>query len=527
MNVIWCVDSICIVISSSLNHRLKEKKRKGEFGQEEKIMKRIRCCVIGVFGSSWMYSCVKHEKRVNVWIRREWWWKSGRQGEKGGRKRGEKREKGKSGFGKSPFLFLLTVSLPLPFFPCIHHTTTPQHAHTLTHHTPYNMTHWCTPSHANRAMCCAVFRFTFFVGFCRLTSQQWSTRTIFKWQWIGGDWFRINKMQNVWWWWAKRDERESVLLVASLVRGHLSDSHPCHLAHTHHNQRSSLRVMEWFECRMHITCFHLVVTSIVCIHQECWLHVHGTWQSAHKNPKTQKRFYIENVLIEYESFKLFLWFWFFSWLWVNDCFFWRFFPLLIDWDQPLWGTGPFVYNNCFRHIATFDKEDNLFIAAFTPFQFFFNPESLIGNPKGDEHGVQPFHIILIFLHYSCVLQWKREMRMSRRRLYSLIDHIFFDLKPIWSLRPIWLFVLTNVLLSLIRKPWKMTESSLTSSSGLLSLWTENKDNSLRNLIWIFFWNRVFWYQTLLLSIDAFTIRVCDCSTCEDCQVDEWCCNLMF
>ena len=71
----------------------------------------------------------------------------------------EKREKGKSGFGKSPFCFCLTVSLPLPFFPCTHHTTTPKHMLTLIHHTPYNMTHWCTPSHANRAVCCAAFFF--------------------------------------------------------------------------------------------------------------------------------------------------------------------------------------------------------------------------------------------------------------------------------------------------------------------------------------------------------------------------------
>ena len=39
-----------------------EKKRKREFGQKEKTMKRIRCCVIGVFGSQRMHSCVKQEK---------------------------------------------------------------------------------------------------------------------------------------------------------------------------------------------------------------------------------------------------------------------------------------------------------------------------------------------------------------------------------------------------------------------------------------------------------------------------------
>ena len=63
-------------------------------------------------------------------------------------------------------------------------------------------------------------------------------------------------------------------MVVSLVRGHSSDSHPCHFAHTHHNLHSSLRAMEWFECTMHITCFHLVVTPLVCIHQEWWVFEH-------------------------------------------------------------------------------------------------------------------------------------------------------------------------------------------------------------------------------------------------------------
>ena len=63
-------------------------------------------------------------------------------------------------------------------------------------------------------------------------------------------------------------------MVVSLIRGHSSDSHPCHFAHTGHNLRSSLRAMEWFECTMHITCFHLVVTPLVCIHQEWWVFEH-------------------------------------------------------------------------------------------------------------------------------------------------------------------------------------------------------------------------------------------------------------
>ena len=69
------------------------------------------------------------------------------------KKRWKKREKGKSGFGKSPFCFCLTVCFASSLFslhPPHHHATT----HALTH-LPHNMTHWCTPSHANRAMCCA------------------------------------------------------------------------------------------------------------------------------------------------------------------------------------------------------------------------------------------------------------------------------------------------------------------------------------------------------------------------------------
>ena len=63
-------------------------------------------------------------------------------------------------------------------------------------------------------------------------------------------------------------------MVASLVRRHSSHPRPCHFAHTHHNLCSSLRAMEWFECTMHIACFHLVVTPLVCVHQEWWVLEH-------------------------------------------------------------------------------------------------------------------------------------------------------------------------------------------------------------------------------------------------------------
>ena len=66
----------------------------------------------------------------------------------------EKGERERVVLGNVLFVFCLTVSLPLPFFSA---PTTPQHTLTLTHHPPYNMTHWCTPSHANRAVRCAAF----------------------------------------------------------------------------------------------------------------------------------------------------------------------------------------------------------------------------------------------------------------------------------------------------------------------------------------------------------------------------------
>ena len=63
-------------------------------------------------------------------------------------------------------------------------------------------------------------------------------------------------------------------MVASLVRRHSSHPRPCHFAHTRDNLCSSLRAIEWFECTMHIACFHLVVTPLVCVHQEWWVLEH-------------------------------------------------------------------------------------------------------------------------------------------------------------------------------------------------------------------------------------------------------------
>ena len=66
-----------------------------------------------------------------------------------------KKGKGKKWFWEKPFLFFFDcVFASSPFFPCTHHITMPQNMLILTHNPPHNMTHWCTPSHANRAVCC-------------------------------------------------------------------------------------------------------------------------------------------------------------------------------------------------------------------------------------------------------------------------------------------------------------------------------------------------------------------------------------
>ena len=68
--------------------------------------------------------------------------------------------------------------------------------------------------------------------------------------------------------------RNTPFMVVSVVTRHLCDSRPCHFAHTSHNVCCLQRTIEWFECTMHIACFHLVVTSLVCINQPWWLFHH-------------------------------------------------------------------------------------------------------------------------------------------------------------------------------------------------------------------------------------------------------------
>ena len=157
MNVIWWFDSIGLWFH---HHRIISwrKRRERESLDKRKDDEKNRMLCHWCFGSPRMHSCVKHEKQVSVWIRREWWWKSGRQGEKSGRKRGGKKgKKGKSGFGKSLFCFCLTVSLPLPFFPQHppHHHTTP-HTHT---HPPHHTTWRIGAHHHMQTGPCAVLPF--------------------------------------------------------------------------------------------------------------------------------------------------------------------------------------------------------------------------------------------------------------------------------------------------------------------------------------------------------------------------------
>ena len=79
-------------------------------------------------------------------------WKARRKEWKKKRWKKGKREKW---FWEKCFLFLFDCVFASSLFflhPPHHHATT----HALTH-LPHNMTHWCTPSHANRAVCCAAF----------------------------------------------------------------------------------------------------------------------------------------------------------------------------------------------------------------------------------------------------------------------------------------------------------------------------------------------------------------------------------
>ena len=101
---------------------------------------------------------VKHGKQVSVWIGRGWWWKSGRQGEKSGRKRGGKKgEREKVVLGKALFVFVWLCLLRLPFFSC----TTPPPLHNTRSHSPTtHHTTWRNGAHHHmQTEPCAVLPF--------------------------------------------------------------------------------------------------------------------------------------------------------------------------------------------------------------------------------------------------------------------------------------------------------------------------------------------------------------------------------
>ena len=153
MSIVWCVDSIGLWC---YQHWIipRSKRREKESSDKKKRRWKESNVVSLVF--------LVHHECTRVWCMKNRW-KCGWEGSDGGRVEGKEeraeekwRKKGKGKkvvLGESPFCFCLTVCLPLPFFP---HPSR-QNTLTLTHNIPYNTTHWCTPSHANRAGCCAAF----------------------------------------------------------------------------------------------------------------------------------------------------------------------------------------------------------------------------------------------------------------------------------------------------------------------------------------------------------------------------------
>ena len=111
---------------STLNHRQKEKKRKERVWTKRKDDEKnqiVHHWCFWFFTNAHMCEAWKtgeHVDKKGVMVEE---WKARRKEWK--KKRKKKGKKGKCGFGKSPFCFCLTVSLPLPFFPPHppHHTT--------------------------------------------------------------------------------------------------------------------------------------------------------------------------------------------------------------------------------------------------------------------------------------------------------------------------------------------------------------------------------------------------------------------
>ena len=142
MNFIWWYDSVGLRIHQHgiINRR---KRREKESLDKKKRRWKETDVVSLVFLVHHKCIHIRSKEHVSVWIRRKWWWGSGRQGEKSGRKRGGKKGKGKKWFWQKSFLSLFDCVFASSLFPCTHHTTTPQHTLSLTH-TLYNIAHLYT-----------------------------------------------------------------------------------------------------------------------------------------------------------------------------------------------------------------------------------------------------------------------------------------------------------------------------------------------------------------------------------------------
>ena len=151
MNVIWWFDSIWLWCNQ--HWIICRRKRRGKENLEKKKRQWNGSDVAS------LVFLILH-KRTHVWsmknrcVYEQEGSDNGRvegQEKRAEEKRGGKKGKGKKWFWEKSFLFLFDcVFASSPFF-LLHSTTTPQHTLILT--TPYNTTHWCTASHANRTMC--------------------------------------------------------------------------------------------------------------------------------------------------------------------------------------------------------------------------------------------------------------------------------------------------------------------------------------------------------------------------------------
>ena len=155
MNVIWWFDSIELWMHHHWIINWRKRRKKIVWTRRKDDEKNKMLChwcfwftTNAPMCEAWKTGVCTDKKGVMVeeWKARRKEWK---------KKRWKKGE-GKKWFWEMSFLFLFDcVFCVFPFFFTLH---SPRHnTRSHTHHTPYVKTHWCTPSHANRAVCCAAF----------------------------------------------------------------------------------------------------------------------------------------------------------------------------------------------------------------------------------------------------------------------------------------------------------------------------------------------------------------------------------